>query len=225
MGTITYRNQPVEDLHCECWGQWATREEQMPYCMGYWGGLSPGPGESDTRMPKPSTMTWSWSAGSGTRVGACALDVRSRRTSAARDGPCAAWHISQARRVQSIADRRSEPAFVQWLADASVWQAAVASSSGVYTFHHEVFVCLSTVESGCSLGMRRAGGVCICCCASRSWYILVLYIGALHHGNCKSWTHRLVLLSHSPRSCSVCPHACHTCLGLWSQWCNLAQSM
>ena len=150
----------------------------------------------------------------------CVCEMRPPRKSAARDGPCAAWHISRATRAPSIAERRSEPAFFRWLAGVKVRQVTSrrACCCGV-------FVCLLTVESGCSLGMRRVGGVCICCCVLRSWYILVLYIGVLHHGNCRGRTHRLVLLSHSPSSCNVCHHACHTCPLLWSRWCSLAQSM
>ena len=195
-------------------------DEQMPYCTGYWSGLSPGHGESDTRMPKPPTMTWSWSAGSGFASASCVSEVRSPMKSAARDRPCATWHISRATRAPSIVERRSEPACFRWLADVKVRQVTSRRACCCV-----VFVCLSTVESGCSLGMRRVGGVCICCCVLRSWYILVLYIGVLHHGNCRGRTHRLVLLSHSPRSCNVCHHACHTCPLLWSQWCSLAQSM
>ena len=88
-----------------------------------------------------------------------------------------------------------------------------------------VFVCLSVAIPGCSLGVGQAGGVCICCCGLRFWYILVLHIGIHHHDDYRGLSHRPVLLSHSPNGCNVCYHACHTCPLLWLQWSNPAQSM
>ena len=88
-----------------------------------------------------------------------------------------------------------------------------------------VLLCLSTEVFGCSLGAGWAGGVCICCCGLRSWYILVLHIGVHHHDDCRGLNHRSVLLSHSPNGCNVCYHACHTCLSLWLRWCTLVPNM
>ena len=95
MGTIIYRNHPVEDLHCECWGPWAFSEEHMPYCLGYWSGIGSGPGESDTRMPKPSTMTWSRSTGSGSRVCvACMRDAVTKEVGCKWWALCSMAHTS-----------------------------------------------------------------------------------------------------------------------------------
>ena len=78
-----------------------------------------------------------------------------------------------------------------------------------------VLLCLSTVLSGCILGMKRAGGVCTCCCGLRSWHILVSHSGAPLHDGCRGLTHRTVLLWRILNCGNVCCRAWRTCPLPW----------